>query len=98
MFEVVSDPEERRHFSRAQDDRQLLLVPGIRNVFDHPVSVEGVVIEEAQCAYGLVEDRPRHLFVLDQKQLVLPDVFRAQPIRRGTKVLGEVSHATDVGE
>jgi hypothetical protein len=58
-----------------------LLVPRVGNVFDHPVAVEDVVIEKAQRAHRLIEHRPCDLFPLDQKQLVLADVFGSEPIR-----------------
>src|SRR5580704_15489943 len=96
MFEVAGDCKDRRYFGGAQDDRQLLFVSRVRDMFDHPVSVQCVVIEETQCAHGLVEDRPGDLLLLDEEELVLPDVFGAEPIRRGPKMLGEPGHATDV--
>jgi len=46
VFEVRRVLEERDDFGRAQDDRQFLLVPRVRNMFNHPVSVQGVVIEK----------------------------------------------------
>jgi len=46
-------------------------------VFDHPVSVEDVMIEKAQGAYRLIEQRSRDLSPLNQEQLVLADVFRS---------------------
>src|SRR5216684_394002 len=71
MFEVRRALEECGYFGGAQDHRQLLLVPRIRNIFDHPVPMQDVVVEKTQRAYGLVERRPRELFSLDQEQLVL---------------------------
>ena len=65
-------------------------------MFDHPLAMQDVMVEKTQRAYGLVERRPRELFLLDQEQLVIADVFRAQPIGCGSKVLGEVSQAPDV--
>src|SRR5260370_20297182 len=96
MFEVAGDPKDRRYFGAAQDDGQLLFVSRVRNMFDHPVSVQRVVIEESQCAHGLVEDRPGDLLLLDEEELVLPDVFGAEPIRRAPKMLAEPGHPTDV--
>jgi hypothetical protein len=49
-------------------------------MFDHPVSMQDVMVEKTQRAYGLVERRPRELFPLDQEQLVLSDVFRSESI------------------
>jgi hypothetical protein len=65
-------------------------------VFDHPVPVKDVVIEKAERAHRLIEQRPRDSFPLNQEQLVFPDVFRSQPIRRETEVLREVRDAADV--
>src|SRR6266849_2542855 len=55
MFKVRRALEECGYFGGAQDHRQLLLVPGIRNIFDHPVPMQDVVVEKTQRAYGLVE-------------------------------------------
>jgi hypothetical protein len=81
LFEVSGGVEDGCDFGGTQDYRQFFLVPRVRNVFNHPVAVEDVVIEEAQRAHRLVEHRPRHLLALNQKQLVLPDVFRSEPLR-----------------
>jgi hypothetical protein len=65
-------------------------------MFDHPLSMQHVMVEKPQGTYGLVERRPRELFLLDQEQLVSADVFRAQPIWGGSKVLGKISQTPDV--
>jgi len=95
-FEVWCALEECCHFGRAQDHRQFLLVPGVRNVFNHPVSVQHVVVEKTQRAYGLVEQRPRELFPPDQEQTGILDMFRSELIWRGFKVFGKVGHAPHV--
>jgi hypothetical protein len=85
-----------RDLGGTQDYRQFFFVPRVREVFDHPVPMEDVVIEKAQGAHRLIEQRPRDLFALNQEQLVLPDVFRSQPIRRESEVLRELRYAADV--
>ena len=58
--------------------------------------MQDVMVEKTQRAYGLVERRPRELFLLDEEQLVIADEFGAQSIGCGSEVLGEVSQAPDV--
>ena len=65
-------------------------------MFDHPVAVEDVVIEKAQGAHRLIEHCPCDLFPLNQKQLVLADVFGSEPIRRESEMLSEFRYAADV--
>src|SRR5712691_3099240 len=96
VLEVRRVLEECGDLGRAQDHRQLLLVAGIRNMFDHPLAMQDVMVEKTQRAYGLVERRPRELFPLDQEELVLAHVFRSESIWRGFKVLGKVGHTPDV--
>src|SRR2546425_528707 len=96
MFEIRRALKDCGYFSGAQDNRQLLLVARIRNIFDHPVPMQDIVVEETQRAYSLIEWRPRELFPLDQEQLVLADVLASELIWRGFKVLGKVGHTTDV--
>lgn len=54
MFEVASGFEYGCDFGGTQDDREFLLVPQIRNMFNHPVAVQHVVIKKPQCPYGLL--------------------------------------------
>jgi hypothetical protein len=65
-------------------------------MFNHPVAVQHVVIEKPQRAHRLIEHRPRDLFPLNQEQLVLPHVFRSQPIRSEFEMLSEFGDAADV--
>ena len=58
--------------------------------------MQDVMVEKPQRTYGLVERRPRELFLLDQEQLVLADVLRPEPIRGGLKVFGEVGDTTHI--
>src|SRR5271155_5091690 len=96
VFEVRRDLEECCYFGRAQDQRKLLLLPMVRNMFNHPVSVQDIVVEKTQRTYGFVEHRPRELFLLNQEQLILTDMFRSEPIWLDFKMFGKVGHATDV--
>ena len=95
-FEIARGFEDCRDLGGTQDYRQFFFVPRVRDVFDHPVPMENVVIEKAQCAHRLIEQRPRDLLLLNQEQLVLPDVFRSQPIREESEVLRELRDAADV--
>jgi hypothetical protein len=58
-------------------------------MLDHPLSTQYAVVEKAQRANGLVERRPRELFLLDQEQLIRSDLLRSEAIGRGSKVLGK---------
>ena len=46
VFEVAGGFEDCRHFRGTQYYRQFLLVPRVRNMFNHPVAVQGVMIEK----------------------------------------------------
>jgi hypothetical protein len=96
VFEITGSFEDCCDFSGTQDYRQFFLVPRVRNMFNHPVAVEDMAIEKAQSAYGLIEHRPRDPFSLNQKQLVLPDVFGSEPIRGEFEMLSEFCDAADV--
>jgi hypothetical protein len=65
-------------------------------MFYHPVAVQSVVIEKAECANRLIEPAHETLFPLHQVQLILADVLRSEPIRRGAKMPREISDAADV--
>ena len=54
------------------------------------------MIEKAQGTHRLIEQRPRGLFLLDQEQLIFPDVLGPEPIWWESKVLSEFRYAADV--
>jgi hypothetical protein len=94
VLEIGHGFEHCRDLGGTQDYRLFFFVPRVRDVFDH--LVEDVVIEEAQSAHCLIEQRPRDLLLLNQEQLVLPDVFRSEPIRGESEELRKLRDAADV--
>ena len=81
VFEVAGGFKYGCNFGGTQNHRQFFLVPRVGNMFNHPVTVQDVAIEKAQGAHRLIEHRPRDFFLLNQEQLVLPDVFWSELIR-----------------
>jgi hypothetical protein len=55
MFEVRRTLKKSGHLGGTQHRRQFLLVAGIRNMLDHPLSTQYAVVEKTQCADGLIE-------------------------------------------
>ena len=64
---------------------------------DGPITAEGVVVEEAQSADGLVEAAPGALLFFDEIDLVGADVFGAEVFGRPFEVAGEKGDAVNVG-
>jgi len=54
------------------------------------------VIEKAQGTDGLTDQRPGDVLVLDEIELILPDLFGAEAVRRGAKVVGKLGDTAEI--
>ena len=90
MFDVFDTAEKMENFRSAENDRQLLGLPGSRDArFQVPASLEGNIVEEAKGGSG-DDDRTRsQLALVRQVQLIVTYFFRTQQFRRLTKMAGE---------
>ena len=77
--------EESNDLFGAQDDRQRLAALRQRQGVDRPVSLERDLIEETQGRHGARHRCRRDLAVVDQVQLVGPDVLVSGPSSSGDR-------------
>src|ERR1022692_319263 len=75
VAEVSGRFQQRFDFLRAQDDRQLLFVPGQGNAFDGDLPVQRVGVEKPESRDDLDVVGQGRALLLAQKQLVLPNVL-----------------------
>ena len=97
---VLEEPHSRqdpRDLYHAEDHGELLGALGEGEVLDREGPAECLPVEEAQGADGLVEGGPGCPGLLDEVDLVLADVGRAEEVRRLAEVPGEGGHPLDVG-
>src|SRR6266404_1018250 len=90
VFDVFDATEKMENFGSAENDRQLLGLPGSRDArFQVPASLEGNIVEEAKGGSGDDDRTRRQLSLVRQVQLIVTYLFRTQQFRRFTKVTGE---------
>ena len=63
---------------------------------DTPVPLQHLDVKEAQSGQPLSDGARSELPGAEHRSLVLPDVFRAEPVRRTMEVPGEVLDRADV--
>ena len=66
------------------------------DVLDHPGHAQRRLIEEAEGTHGLLERRPRHVFLLDEVELVGAHVLRPEMLGRGVKMLGKLGDTAQI--
>ena len=74
--------QQSPHFIAAQNQRQLPFAPWKRDAIDGDFPIERVGVEEAQSADHLNEGRLRHLFLLDEEDLILANMLGVELIGR----------------
>ena len=89
MAQIMWRLQQGFDFIAAQNQRQLLFAPRKRNAFDGDLPVEGMGIEEAQCADHQHIGGRRHLLFFDQEQLKSTNVFGTELIGWFAEVLGK---------
>ena len=95
-------PKVRRRFEQgldlalAENDGELLLVPGQRKMFDIDEAMQGMAIEEAQPADGLNIGGLLYVLLIEQVQLPRADLFRAELVGRLVEVFGEFGDRADI--
>ena len=97
VLEAGDRVEELEDLSRAQDDGQLALSSGERDVRELDPLFEGDAVEEAQGADALVVSAPGGRFFVNQIKLVAADLCGAEPCGGGAEVLSELGDVVDVG-
>src|SRR5690348_2570669 len=96
MKEIAGRIDEPDRFFLRQDDRQAARHSRIRHFFDRIVAFQGFAEEKTQCC-GMRADRSRALLPLvQQMQLVSPDLVWAELIWRSLEVPGEIRNCLEV--
>jgi len=90
--ELARGLQERGHFGGAQQGGERLGPLRVGNKLNHRGLLECDAVEEAERTDNLDDTRPGEVPFLDEIQLILADMFRAQAVWRGPKVLGKVGH------
>src|SRR5262245_21568339 len=83
----------RRNFYQGQ---QFFDALRIGDEIDHPLAPECLLVKEAQSADCLDQCSPAVFPLLYKVKLVLADVSWCEEVGRLSKVLGKVSHTTDI--
>ena len=96
VAEVCRRRQQRFDLFPAQNDREFLLAAWHRNAVDVELPVQGMAVKETQSADGLNVCRRADLLLVEQVQLVLPDLLRAELVRRLVEVCGELGDRADV--
>ena len=97
VLEVGDGGEEAGHLVGAQDDRESAGLLGRGDARGDIVAAQGLAVEEAQGAAGLVIVAHGDVPLLEEMEQVVADVFGAEVIGRGVEVAGEAGDASDVG-
>ena len=74
-----------------EDDGQSLHWLRKRDVINHLLSAEGLLVKEAEVTNILIEHGPGGLLLLEKEELVVADVFGTEQVRRLIEVLCEFS-------
>ena len=90
MAQIARRLQQSFDFLAAQNQRQLPFAPRKRNAFDGDLPVQGVGIEEAQCADHQHVGGRRYLLFFDQEQLVAANVLGTELIGWLAEVLGKL--------
>ena len=95
-FEPAGGLQESRHFGGAQQGGQRLRPLGLGNILNHPGLLERDTVEEAERTDNLDDARPGEVPFLDEIELILADMLRAEAVWWGPKVLGKVGDTTQI--
>jgi len=68
---------------------------GVGDVLHHPRAAQGGLVEKAEGTHSLDKNALRGV-LLEEMQLVGADVLRAEAIRRGAKVFGELGSVAQI--
>src|SRR6202045_3235903 len=86
VFDVFDAAEKMENFRSAENDWQLLGLPGSRDArLQVPASLEGNIVEEAKGGSGDDDRTRRQLALVRQVSLIVTYFFRTQQFRRLTK-------------
>src|SRR5262249_61935678 len=96
MLKIGSGFKQRMNFSLTENEGQFFDALRIGDEIDHPLAPECLLIEEAQSADCLDQCSPAVFPLLYQVKLVLADVSWCEEVGRLSKVLGKVSHTTEI--
>ncbi len=99
MFEIEHAAEKVLHFIRTEDDRQLLWLLGKReDLFRQPVPRKRNMEEKAQRRNGDVDRAGRQLLLVGQIDLIGPNIFAAEQVRRLAEVSCKQRHLLQIRE
>ena len=96
VTKVLGCLQQELDFRGAQNHREFLFVARQRDAVDADGKMQRVGVEKPESANRLNIGRQRDLFLLDQVQLIFPDLFRSEQIGRFAEVFGELSDAANV--
>ena len=96
MLDIQDRLQEAGNLLEAQDNRQLLRLPRVGNVFDHPPFAQGDPIQKAQGANRQVQHGPRSVLLINEVHLIPADLLWAEQLRRLAVVFGELGDLLDV--
>jgi hypothetical protein len=90
MFDVFDAAEKVENLGSAENDRQLLGLPGSGDAhFQVPPFLEGDIVEEAKGGGGDDDRTRRQSPLICQVQLIVTDFFWTQQFRRFAEVTGK---------
>jgi hypothetical protein len=95
MLEVAWGQQQRLDLVTTEDDGERLGPFGIGDAVDHPRAVQGGLVEKAEGTHGRDKNALRGVR-LEEMQLLGADVLRAEAIRRGAKVFGELGGVAQI--